>query len=113
MKGKKSSRKSRRPDIICCFIEKQKQKDNSADVEEQTYKVMPSGICSEKAPVQHMGNQSQRMPIAADNSREHKINALAIDSRLYLIIFCEVYIVIKINEIIACYPANGGAGNNN
>jgi hypothetical protein len=80
MDGEKSGGKSGRPDTICRFIKKEEQKNNSAYMKKQIDKVMAGGVCSKKAPVQHMGNHSQWMPVSVNYRRERPFDTFGIKS---------------------------------
>jgi len=108
MESEKCGGKSGGPDIICCLIEKEEQEDNSSDMKKQTDQMMAGGVGSEQAPVQRMGEPGKRMPVTEIRCGKRPFNGLKTYSLLYLIIFGYISLIIKINKIIAGYPAEGG-----
>jgi hypothetical protein len=77
-------------------------------MQKQADQMMTSGIGSEQAPVEHVGEHSQRMPISPYNGCRCPFNGLQIYSLLYLIVSGEIFRIIEINKIISRYSAEDG-----
>ena len=82
-------------------------------MQKQIDKMIASRVLSEYAIVQHERNPGQGVPVLGGKGTERPFNTFRVNTMSNMIVFSDVYVVIEINEIIARYPAEGGAGNNN
>ena len=92
------------------FIQEKKQKDNRADVEKQTHQMVAGGIGAKQTPVEHVGNKRQGNPVAFHNVCKSPLDALIMNAGLDVAVSGDISVIIKIGEIIARYPAEGGQG---
>lgn len=64
---------------------------------------MSGGIRPEQTPVKHMRHPGQRMPVAEIGGGKCPLNRLKMNPLLYLIIFSDVSVIVKIDKVIARY----------
>jgi len=101
------------PEGVCGFIQKEKQKNDGTDVEKQADQMMAKGIGAEQAPVQHMGEPGQRMPVTEICGCQSPLNAFFMDSRLNMNVFGNIFVIIVIDKIIGRNTAEDRAARDN
>ena len=68
---------------------------------------MARSISTKQAPVQSMGQQCHGVPVARYYRRHCPLHRLQIQAGTNMVIFCQIYIIIKIDEVIAQNAAIG------